>query len=65
MVPAVNVLQDILQSSNELPLTKYNALFAVHQMLLTCTYLSLILIEIYILPLLTPIALHEVTKRND
>jgi hypothetical protein len=44
MVPAVNVLQDILQSSNELPLTKYNALFAVHQMLLTCTYLSLILI---------------------
>ncbi len=63
MVPAVNVLQDILQSSNELPLTKYNALFAVHQMLRT--YLSLILIEIYILPLLTPIALHEVTKRND
>lgn len=65
MFPAVNVLQDVLQSTNELPLTKYNALLAAYQMLLTTTYLSLTLLEIYILPLLTPIAVYDVTKRND
>lgn len=65
MFPAVNILQDVLLSNNELPLTKYNALYTAHQMLLTLSYLSVFLVEAYILPLLPPIALQFVARRSD
>lgn len=65
MFPAVNILQDVIHSNNELPLTKYNALYTAQQMLLTLSYLSVLLVETYILPLLPPIALQFVARRSD
>ena len=47
-----------------MPLTKYNALLVTKCILRTAAYLSNLLLEIYILPLLPPIAL-LVNRRNE
>jgi len=41
MLSAISTLHDVLGSPKELPLTKYNALFAVYSLLSTATYLSI------------------------
>jgi hypothetical protein len=41
MFSAISTLHDVLGSPKELPLTKYNALFAVYNLLNTASYLSI------------------------
>ena len=55
----------MIESKKEVPLTKYNALLTVYQILSSATYIALSLLETYILPSLKQTAILDMSKRSD
>jgi hypothetical protein len=61
----VLLLEEVLLSRKELPLTKYHALLAVQQLMQTALYAGLLFLEIYLCPILADISLCLTRRRNE